>query len=117
ADSISEAWPGGSTFDCWRKDADPVATGCENAPGGADQFQFDQGCSSPPSWDITAYRSASWTCDYNISQLPGYSDGRWYYCVKESDFASPDNPNGPNQLASPSGEANKSADTPANCGY
>ena len=93
-DSISEAWAAGGTFDCWRKASNTTATGCQNAPGGADQFQFDQGCSSPPSWDTTAYRSATWTCDYNISGLPGYSDGRWYYCVRESDFALPDNPNG-----------------------
>ncbi len=117
ADSISEAWPGAGTFDCWRKTSDTTATGCQNAPGGADQFQFDQGCSSPPSWDTAAYRSATWTCDYNISGLPGYSDGRWYYCVKESDFALPDNPSGPNQFVSPSGEANQSPDTPADCGY
>lgn len=114
SDSISYPWPGGSTFDCWRKNANTTSTGCQNASGGADTFQFDSGCSSPNS---NTSRSSNWQCTYDISPLLGFSDGKWYYCVREADDALPDNSASSNQFTATSNQANLSPDTPANCGY
>ena len=116
SDSISYPWPSGSTFDCWRKgNSITTSTPCQNAPSGQPtQFQFDAGCSAP-AWPLQ--KSASWQCTYDISKLPGFSDGKWYYCVREADYAIPDNSSDQNQYAATSDKANLSPDTPANCGY
>lgn len=114
---VAYPWPGGSTFDCWRKGTNTTSTGCQNASGGADQFQFDSGCSSPSYNTTSTSNNSNWQCTYNLSPLLGFSDGTWYYCVREADAAMPDNPSGTNQLAATSDKANLSPDTPANCGY
>jgi hypothetical protein len=105
ADTLSEPWPGASTIDCWHKD---VATGCQNAPGAAATFQPDGTCSSPAADNSPTFASSSWTCDYDISKLAGFSDGTWAYCVQESDSARPDNPSSSDQLTSTPSQANVS---------
>lgn len=116
-DSISYPWPQGSTFDCWRKNADTGA--CQNAPANnPNQFQFDSGCSSPSYNDYASDKSSSWGCTYDISGLRNFGDGTWYYCVIEADYAVPDVPNSQDQFTGIySSQANLSDDTPANCGY
>lgn len=113
-DTISPPWATGSTFDCWRKNVNTTATPCQNAPGVIDQFQFDPGCSSPAG---NGGLNSSWECTYDISNLPGFGDGKWYYCVREADSALPNNSSGPNQFEATSNLANLSVDTPANCGF
>jgi hypothetical protein len=114
-DSISPPWfySQGSTFDCWRKNADTAGTPCQNANPPSTTFQADPGCSSPTS---NHNATSTWSCTYDIRQLNNYSDGTWYYCVKEADSAFPDNSSTQNPSATPS-QANVSPDTPANCGY
>jgi plastocyanin len=114
SDSISPPWPGGSTFDCWRKGA---STGqCMNAPTATpNTFQFDSGCSSPTYRNTTSYNTSNWQCTYNISSLRNFSDGTWYYCVLEADSAVPDSSTW--TTTATSNQANLSPDAPNSCGY
>lgn len=116
SDSISPPWPAQSTFDCWRKNANTDSTRCLNAPSAnPTQFQFDPGCSTN-IWD-TSLRSLSWDCTYDLKQLPGFSDGKWYYCVIAADWAVPDNPYpGDPTTAHTGDEANLSSGAPDTCG-
>lgn len=113
ADSVSFPWPGGSTFDCWRRGG--PSGPCLNEPAGHQaEYALDLGCSSP----LTNLREVgSWNCVYDLAALPGFRDGAWYYCVVEADYAVPDNPRGPDQLAATSDEANLSPENPAGCGH